>query len=342
MDKAGNILSVEPKFAIPGGEITINCEGVKIDDALSLGCFFNDQQATVIGASSKRILAIVPEGLETDEVAIRIENEDDRSDPFYMKIAKKLVDDLHLVANPAVDPKDDSIVLTRSGSRGQQLGKTLFRLETDGYLSEMSAEVMNPTGVAFDRLERLFVTNRADGEVVHISNDSEVLPDCSDLGVPTGIAFDKNGVMHVGDRSGTIFRISEHGDKEAWALLEPSVSAYHLAFGMDGNLYVTAPGLCSHDSVYQIDEDGIEQVFYKGLGRPQGLAFDDEGSLFVVACLKGRHGIVKITENGNNAEPFLAGMGIVGLCFTRKGEMVISTNNTVYSLEVGIYGNLLD
>lgn len=168
---------------------------------------------------------------------------------------------MHLVANPAVDPKDDSIILTRSGSRGQQLPVTLFRLEADGYLNEMSADIMNPTGIAFDKTGELFVTARADGEVCRINRDEEVLPYSSDLGIATGIAFDKNGAMFVGDRSGTIYRVTSFGSAESFAVLEPSVSAYHLAFDKDENLYVTAPGLSSFDAVYRIDKEGYEEVF---------------------------------------------------------------------------------
>ncbi len=342
MNKAGRILSIEPKFAIPGGEVSINCEGLEIENAALFACFFNGVKASIVAASSKRVLAIVPYELEDSNVEIYFENVGDRSDVESIQVGKKLADDLHLVANPAVDPKDDSIILTRSGTRGQQLPVTLFRLESDGYLAEISAEVMNPTGVAFDQRGRLFVTNRANGEVVQISSDKEVLPNSSELGVPTAIAFDKEGVMHVGDRSGTIYRISDFGDRESWVLLEPSVSAYHLAFGLDGKLYVTAPGLCSHDSVYQVDEQGLDQVFFKGLGRPQGLAFDDESNLYVAACLKGKHGIVKISNNGSKAELLVSGMGIVGLCFNRMGEMIISTNDKVYSLSLGVSGILLD
>jgi hypothetical protein len=35
-------------------------------------------------------------------------------------------------------------------------------------------------------------------------------------------------------------------------------------------------------------------------------------------------------------------MNVVGLCFTRKGEMIIATNEEVFSLPLGIYGTLLD
>ncbi len=127
-----------------------------------------------------------------------------------------------------------------------------------------------------------------------------------------------------------------------YSLLEPSVSAYHIAFGIDDKLYITAPGLSSFDAVYRVDKDGYDEIFYRGLGRPQGLAFDREGNLYAAACTGGRHGIVKIFPDGETAEIFVAGFNIVGLCFTRKGEMIVATNEAVYRLPTGIFGTLLD
>ncbi len=342
MNKAGKILSVSPEYSIPGGEVVIKCEGVQIKDSNTLAVYFNDRKAGIVGASSERFLVLVPDDLNSQTADIFIENGNDKSNSIEISIGKKIADNLHIVANPAVDPKDGSIILTRSGSRGQPLPVTLFRLETDGYLGEMSADVLNPTGIAFDKHGKLVVTNRADGEVYQINRGEEVVPLASELGIATGIAFDSEGVMYVGDRSGTIYKIFELGDKISWALLEPSVSAYHLAFGLDENLYVSAPGLCSYDAIYRVDRDGLEDVFFKGLGRPQGLAFDKDGNLYVAACLTGRHGIVKISPAGDEAEIFIAGMGIVGLCFTGQGEMIVATNDAVYSLPLDIYGVLLD
>lgn len=342
MNKAGRILSVSPNYAIPGGELLIECEGVEIKNISSVAFYFDKQKAKIVGASSKRFLVIVPDDFDSVTAEVSIENEGERSASETVTIGKKLADNMHIVANPAVDPKDGSIILTRSGSRGQKLPVTLFRLETDGFLDEMSADVMNPTGIAFDNKGKLFVTNRADGEVVQVNRDTEVVPLASDLGIATGIVFDNEGIMYVGDRSGTIYKISELGDSESWTILEPSVSAYHLAFGNDENIYLTAPGLCSYDSVYKIGKDGLDEIFYKGLGRPQGLAFDTDGNLYVAACLKGRHGIVRISPAGGEAEMFVAGMGIVGLCFTKQGEMVVATNEAVYSFSLDIYGNLLN
>ena len=342
MNKAGKILSISPAKAIPGGEVVIECEGVELNDFDSFGCLFDGVRARIVAASAKRILAIVPENGTKQIVDVQIENSGDKSDTEKLLVGKRLAGDLHLVANPAVDPKDDSIILTRSGSRGQELPATLFRLETDGFLGELSANVMNPTGLAFDSQGKLLVTNRSDGEVCQVNRDEEIVPIASELGVATGIAFDDENVMYVGDRSGTIFRVSGIGTTETWAVLEPSVSAYHMAFGPDRKLYVTAPGLCSFDSVYRVDADGLDEIFFKGLGRPQGLAFDSDGNLYVAACLKGRHGVVKISGDGSDAELIVAGMSVVGLCFTRSGEMILATGDSVFSLPVETKGILLD
>lgn len=340
MNKAGKIISFDPPYAIPGAEVVIECENFTVGG--DYGCFFNGKKARLVGASATRVLAIVPGNGDSTDVEVYLESGGVRSETGNLTVGRKLADDLHIVANPAVDPRDDSIILTRSGSRGQQLPVTMFRLEKNGFLNEMSAEILNPTGLAFNRDGQLFVTARADGEVSRVNHDDEVMPYASDLGIATGIAFDKTDAMFVGDRSGTIFRVTELGDAETFAVLEPSVSAYHLAFGPDENLYASAPGLSSFDAVYQIDKQGNSKIFYRGLGRPQGLAFDRTGNLFIAACLRGRHGIVKISPDGRNAELFAAGYNLVGLCFNKSGDMIVASNDSVFSLPVEVYGNILD
>jgi hypothetical protein len=342
MSKAGRIISINPPYAIPGGEISIECEDFQINAGSEYGVYFDGRPARLVGASSKRILAIVPEDFDSTEIEVQLENGGERSAAVSLVVGKKLADDMHIVANPAVDPKDDSLILTRSGSRGQHLPVTLFRLEKDGFIDELAADVMNPTGIAFDKKGTFFVTNRSDGEVCRIERGEEVVPFSTGLGIATGIAFDKDGVMYVGDRSGTVFRISDFGNPESFATLEPSVSAYHMAFGPDERLYVTAPGLSSFDAVYAIDKAGFDTKYFRGLGRPQGMAFDRSGNLYVAACLESKRGIVKISPSGEKGEIFVAGNNVIGLCFTRRGEMIAATNEAVYSLPLGIYGTLLD
>src|SRR5215207_4735088 len=118
MSKAGRIISITPPYAIPGGEIAIEVSGFEINQTDDYGVYFAGKRARLVGASGRRILAIVPEDFDSNDVAVHLENGGDRSEPFNLIVGKMLADDMHIVANPAVDPKDDSLILTRSGSRG--------------------------------------------------------------------------------------------------------------------------------------------------------------------------------------------------------------------------------
>src|SRR5207245_8396471 len=140
----------------------------------------------------------------------------------------------------------------------------------------------------------------------------------------TGIAFDREQNLYVGDRSGTIFKIGRDRQIFVYGTLEASVSAYHLAFSPDGVLFLTGPTTSSFDCVYRVDQQGGVHVFYRGLGRPQGLAFDVDGNLYVAASLAGKRGIVRITPNGE-ASLAVSGNGLVGLAFAPGRSAVLAT-----------------
>jgi sugar lactone lactonase YvrE len=157
------------------------------------------------------------------------------------------------------------------------------------------------------------------------------------MGIATGIAFDQNQNLYVGDRSGTIFKIGRDQQVFVFATLEPSVSAYHLAFGPQGDLFVTGPSTSSFDSVHRIDPQGTVHTFYRGLGRPQGLAFDIAGNLYVAASLSGKRGIVRITPDGK-ASLEVAGHGLVGLAFAPGKSVILATNDALHHLSWNIQG----
>ena len=334
------IQSVYPERAIPGGQVEILTEGFRPEPGQIVRCRANGLECQVIGASTKRTIVILPDTDDSSAV-VQLETDSAESNGHLVTMGKTLANEMHIVANPAIDPSDDALVLTRSGSRGQQLPNTLYRLETDGYLDELPVEILNPTGIAFGPSGQMFVTNRADGTLCRIERGENAVVVAAGLGTATGLAFDADGQIFVGDRGGTIHKVSESGISEAFATLEPSVAAYHMAFGPDGRLYVSSPGFWSHDAVYAIDKSGSVERYVTGLGRPQGLAFDRDGNLYAAACYRGRHGIVKIDAESREIVPFVSGGNIVGLCFTRNGEMVVATSDAVYSLNLGIYGTLL-
>ena len=151
------------------------------------------------------------------------------------------------------------------------------------------------------------------------------------MGIATGIAFDQAGTLFVGDRSGGIFAVERHGATRRFAKLPPSVAAYHLAFGPDACLYVTAPTLSNDDPIFRIAPSGAVSRFFENLARPQGLAFDRDGTLFVVAIHRGERGIFRVGGDGS-ANLVVAGENLVGLTFDDRGRMAIAATNSIYRL----------
>ena len=340
MGSSARILGIDPAYAIAGGEVVIDCAGFNTRDARGCAVLVGDVPAQIVALGPKRVLAAVPE-TKGGEVEVRLQSGDQLGEPAQLKVARKLAGDLHPVANPAFDPDDGALFVTRSGSRGEELPVTLFRIDVSGEVSEYSGDIPNPTGIAFGPDGQMFVTSRLEGVVYKVNPFKEAVAFARNVGVATGIAFDSSGMMYVGDRTGTIFKVNGIGEERAWAQVEPSVSAFHMAFGPDDALYLTGPTVTSFDSIWRVNSEGDAEIFFKGLGRPQGLAFDAEGNLYVAASLRGRRGIVRITPDGRDAALVVAGVNLIGLAFSPSGEMAVVSIDSVYSLPTQIKGTLL-
>jgi sugar lactone lactonase YvrE len=176
--------------------------------------------------------------------------------------------------------------------------------------------------------------------VHRIDPDGNVAPYAADLGVACGIAFGPDGLLYVGDRSGSILRV-EDGRATLVASLPASVAAFHLAFGPDGALYVTAPTLNARDRLYRISLDGETEVVHEGFGRPQGLAFDAQGRLYVVDALAGASGVFRLRpERPDEIEQVLVGGELIGITFDPRGGVVLASSDTAYRLDVTLHGLL--
>lgn len=340
MRTAAKILNVDPSYAIAGGEIVIDCTGFDTSDPAQCSVLIGDSPAQIVASGPRRVLVTVPE-TKGGTVEVRLQTGEQLSEPANLVAGRKLAGDLHPVANPAFDPDDGALFVTRSGSRGEELPVTLFRIDISGDVSEFSGDIPNPTGIAFGPDGEMFVTSRLEGIVYKLTPFKDAVVFARNLGVATGIAFDSRGLMHVGDRTGTIFKVNGIGEERAWAQIEPSVSAFHMAFGPDGSLYIAGPTVTSFDSIWRISPDGDVDVFFKGLGRPQGLAFDRDGNLYVAAALRGRRGIIRISADGTDARVVVAGVNLIGLAFSSSGEMAVVSIDSVYSLPTQIKGTLL-
>ncbi len=332
-----HIDSIDPPCALPGGEIRILGSGLRPADMQRPQVRFGDVDGSVIISSEQFIVARVPDGAASGAVVVATNSH--KSNARDVRVAVPIAENLHPVANPAIDA-EGNIYVTFSGSRGQKVPVAIFRIDTSYNVKPFVHEMMNPTGLALDRAGSLYVSSRYDGTVYRVAPNGTMTSYAEGMGIATGIAFDGEGNLYVGDRSGTIFKIGRDRQIFVFAMLEPSVAAYHLAFGNNGNLYVTGPTTSSFDVIHQIDPHGEVSVFYRGLGRPQGLAADLEGNLYVAASLKGRRGIVKVAPDGK-ASLAVAGHNLVGLAFAPGAAAVLATTTGVHHLSWGIEGRPL-
>jgi sugar lactone lactonase YvrE len=332
------IKSVVPSAGVDGGEVILTCEGYDTSDYSSCRVVFGNQRGRLVGASPMRVIAAVPDcEIGVGGAELRLESPTTRSSiPFTLGV--KIAENLHPVANPAIDRDDGSIYVTLSGTRGQKVPVSIYKIGPDDTIAPFISDIVNPSGLAFNREGTLYVTSRYDGTLYSVSAFKEVQTVATDLGIATGVAFDAKGDIYVGDRSGTIFRVNEIGESRPLASIEPSVAAFHLAFGPDGDLYVAGPTVSSFESVLRIDDLGNATRFYTGLGRPQGLAFDADGNLYVAASLRGHRGIVRITPDGRKAEVIVSGSSLVGLAFDDGGNMIVVSTQCVYRLPLGVKG----
>ncbi|MDZ4803145.1 MAG: IPT/TIG domain-containing protein [Bryobacteraceae bacterium] len=323
------ILQVSPGAAIPGGELRIRGRNLA-NGPERAQVRIGEMPASVIIGSRDLVIARVPEGAPGGQLIVG------DSAPWTCDVGILIADGLHPVASPAVDAQGN-IYATFSGSRGQKAPVSVYKVDTSYNVRPFVNDVMNATGLAIDVDGTLYISSRHDGIVYQATPSGNVSVFVEGMGIATGIAFDEEGNLYVGDRSGTVFKISRQRQIYVFATLEASIAAYHMTFGPEGYLYTTGPTTSSFDAVWRISPQGEVEVFYRGLGRPQGLAFDAAGNLYVAGSLAGRRGVVRITPD-REAELFVSGPNIVGLAFTPSRQMVVATSNSLYRVDVKIAG----
>lgn len=329
-----HIEGVHPGAALPGGEVRITGSGLRPPEMRRPRVRFGESEGAVVVSSDQFVVARVPFGASSGPVVVSTNGQS--SNAHQIKVAVPIADNVHPVTNPALDA-EGNIFVTFSGSRGQKVPVAIFKIDTNYNMKPFLAEMMNPTAIAFDRAGQMYVSSRHNGTVYRVAPNGTMSSYAEGMGVATGIAFDRAENLYVGDRSGTIFKIARDRQIFVFATLEPSVSAYHLGFGPHGDLFVSGPTTSSFDSVYKITPQGQVSTFFRGLGRPQGLAFDTSGNLYVAASLSGKRGIVQVSPEGK-ASLQVAGQDLVGLAFAPGRSAVMATNSAVHHLSWDVEG----
>jgi hypothetical protein len=353
-----------PPAAMPGGEVEV--PGANLGPIANIlpRATIGDLEAPILLARPGRVALRVPDGSISGDVVLHRSGES--SNPLALRVAVPMAENLHPVANPAVDA-NGQVFATVSGARGQQVPVAIFCIQRDLQIRPYVRDLMNATALAFGPDGNLYCSSRSEGTIYRISSNGTATTYAEGLGIATGIAFDQQGNLFVGDRTGTIFKITPPAHSPATAsfsgmsqeeaasgdetpdtspsifvhaTLEPSMAAYHLAFNAAGTLFVTGPTTSSSQSIHAIAPDGTTSVFFHGLGRAQGMAFDRDDNLYVAASLHGQRGIVRITPKGD-ASLILSGQNLVGLAFLEDGCAALATRDALYHVDLGIEGRIL-
>lgn len=326
------ITKIRPGWAVPGGAVSISGVHLPLPADGPPHVLVGGQDALVVAASPQSIRFVVPRDAEGGSMPVRIDELP--GETAYLEVGRSIATGVHQVDSPLFDAAG-RLYVTESGERGSRPSVPLHRFATDGTRTSLAVDVGNPTSLALGPDGRVYVSSRFDGHIYRLGADDTVESFASELGVATGLAFGPTGDLFVGDRSGTIFRVTSDRRAEEFATLPSSIAAFHLAFGPDDHLYVTGPTLASHDLIYRISPDRLIETVSERFGRPQGLAFDSTGLLYVVEAMAGSAGLYRLDVSGAAAEPelLLSAPSLVGVAIDPAGGLALSSNDTLWRVD---------
>jgi sugar lactone lactonase YvrE len=326
-------LKLQPAWALPGARVYLTSTHLPSPIDGPPRVFVGDDEARVIAASSRGIRFVVPPGSSGGTLTVRIEGAPDDGAPLL--VGRMLTTDIHQVDSPLFDDAG-RLYVTHSGGRDTHVPVPLYRIGSDGVREPLAVEIPNPTSLARNPDGSIYVSSRFDAQVFKLTADDRAELFAGELGLATGLAFAPDGTLYVGDRSGSILRISPDKRVDTFASLPPSVAAFHLAYGPDGCLYVAAPTLSTRDVIYRITPDRLVDVACEGFGRPQGMAFDTAGLLYVVEALAGAAGLYRFDPRDASPVPemVLSAPGLVGVAISPHGGLALASNDTIWTLDL--------
>ena len=242
--------AIHPLCAIEGGRVTIEGDGFPVEPLASARSASAARPARLVVALADRAERHRPAGLDGGRPR------DPRRGAFparprFVEVAAPFATGLHQVDNPVFD-RDGNLYVTYSGTRGQQVPVSIFRVRPDGTREPFSSAIVNPTSMAFDPDGRLYVLEpiRGHGLSRRAGRHAELF--ATDLGVACGLAFAPDGTLFVGDRSGTIFRVDASGRARRSRRCRPAWPRFIWRSAPTAASTSRRRRLARHDALYRI------------------------------------------------------------------------------------------
>lgn len=328
--RAPKIKSVQPGIGIAGGKVLVEGTGFNPEDSFDTQVLFGGVAGRVLLMSPTRIHVQIPDEAKPGPVTIELKGKASNAYPFIL--GRKLSDNMNPVDNPLFD-SEGNLLVAFSGKRGETPPVSVFKISPDGDVKPYLHNIPNATSMAFDANGDLFVSSRFEGTVYKATPKGDVSVFAKDLGIPTGIAFNRDGFLFVGDRGGRIWKISPKGESSVFAEVPESMVAFHLAFDLEGNLLVSNPGLSSYNHLLMIDSSGKAIPLYGGFGRPQGIAVDAKGAIYISEAKAGESAIMKVLPGGE-VRTLLSGPVMIGIALDKLGNIAITTPDSVCMVQL--------
>src|SRR5438128_8179789 len=134
--------SVIPQAAVSGGHVALSCAGLDPQALATCRIVFGTSPTRPVLTTPVLLLGMVAEGADLSSVHIVQGERQSNTVPFTG--ATRLADNLHPVASPAIDMQGN-IFTTISGTKGQHVPFSLYRISPAGEVVPLPAKIANPT-----------------------------------------------------------------------------------------------------------------------------------------------------------------------------------------------------
>lgn len=221
--------------------------------------------------------------------------------------------------------KDNNLYVADNGS-----GRIL-RVNQNGKAEVFVSGLDNPNGLGFDNLGNLYVANQRSGIISRIDASANASPFFRGVEQPGGVLVDSSNNLFVGSwGSGYVIMIDQAGS--ANNIISDLGRVEAIASNKSGNLYfgldVSEGRVIVHNVISR-----QSKVFVSGLSYVRGLAFDEDGLLYVSNA--GDNSIYCFDPDGQKTQ-IASGLNTPGGMVVNKEVLFVAASgeNAIYTIRL--------